>query len=311
MCEACGSCKVIQAMMHISRSVSSSRTSRLMDAMMDAASVFLDRVRHVDFKSLLLAALPFLLYLFVFKYYAFLRDYTGMSALTQPNRHILPKMEEAIFQCLPHKVLSAYPNLVLDLMAAVPYLIHFPLPVMFAVYLGVFTRRRRHVYGFLWCAGWVNFLAVIVQFVFPTAPPWFTDSAVFDAAGNLVSSAPNEAGFQRLDQFFGVQMFHNIYSASPVKFGAMPSLHVAWPAIILFCKPWISVRVGVVHLVWIVWAALYSNHHYGVDALAGIALALLVNLCMVRIWCPFDPPSIFAKEDDEIIPTHIHRTRHA
>lgn len=286
-----------------------SRASRFMDTMMDVVTLCTEKLSRFEWKSVVIAAAPFLGYLFVFKYYDFLRDYTGMSQLTQPNRFILPKMEEAIFFCQPHKLLSKYPNLFLDLFAAVPYLVHFPLPLLFVIYLALFSRRRRHIYGFLWCAGWVNFLAVLVQFTFPTAPPWFTDSAVFDDQGNLLSSAPNEAGFERLDNAFGMKMFHNIYSASPVKFGAMPSLHVAWPAIILFCKPWISMRVGILHLVWIVWAALYSNHHYGVDALAGIALALLVNICMVRIWCPFDAPSIFSKDDEEVIPTHVHRSK--
>lgn len=244
-------------------------------------------VLQAEWRNILLAASPFLMYLFVFKYYAFLREYSGMSEITKPNYQILPYLEETVFQCQPHRKLAAYANPVFDFLAAIPYLVHFPLPAFFGIYLYVVPHRRKQLYSFLWCAGWVNFLAVIVQFVFPTAPPWFTDSAVFDESGHLISVANNEAGFERLDILFNMKLFHNIYGASPVKFGAMPSLHVAWPTIILVCKPWFSDTVGILHVVWISWAALYSNHHYGVDAMAGIFLVFFVNYCMTRIYCPF------------------------
>eukprot|EP00050_Salpingoeca_kvevrii_P020736 m.102222 g.102222 ORF g.102222 m.102222 type:complete len:283 (-) comp8992_c0_seq1:159-1007(-) len=256
-------------------------------------------IRRIEFRKLLLALSPFIGYLFIFKHYQFLRDYSGMSDINPPNMEVLPWLEQSIFQCLPHKVLSQHTSIFLDLMAAIPYLIHFPLPLLFTIYLALQPRRRRQIYPFLWCAGWVNFLAVINQFVFPTAPPWFKDSAIFDENGDLIYSAPNEAGFARLDAYFGMQMFHNIYGASPVKFGAMPSLHVAWPAIILVCRPWVSMRFGIFHLVWITWAALYSNHHYGVDALAGILLTFFVSYCMVHVYCPWRPTSIFLPEDEQ------------
>lgn len=261
----------------------------------------LSHMKAVQWLHLLLAAAPFLSYLLVFKYYAFLRDITGMTNRTPPNLDLLPAMELVVFHCLPHKLFAKLACIPLDLLAAVPYLIHFPLPVLFIVYLYLNPRRRRHIFPMLWCAGWVNFLAVLFQFTFPTAPPWFVDSAVFGENGNLVSVGNNEAGFERLDTLFGIKLFHSIYGASPVKFGAMPSLHVAWPAIILVCRPWFSTRFGVLHLVWISWAALYSNHHYGVDAIAGIALAFLVNLAMLKIYCPFKPVSMFL-EDEEAFP---------
>lgn len=253
----------------------------------------------VEWKNLLVGAAPFLGYLLIFKYYNALRDATGLSEMIKPNRELLPWLDQSIFQCLPHRVLSAHPNTVLDVLAAIPYLIHFPLPVLFALYLYVNVRRRRQIYAFLWCAGWVNLLAVIVQFLFPMAPPWFTDTAVFDDHGSFVRSGNNEAGFERLDNLMQMHMFHNIYGASPVKFGAMPSLHVAWPAIILVCKPWFSTHFGVFHVVWIAWAAMYSNHHYAIDAVAGILLAVVVNVCMVRVYCPFPPVSIFTSDDDD------------
>ena len=54
-------------------------------------------------------------------------------------------------------------------------------------------------------------ISVVIQFLSPTAPPWFNDSAVFDEHGNVLSSAPNEAAFQRVDALLGFPCFHNIY----------------------------------------------------------------------------------------------------
>ena len=164
---------------------------------------------------------------------------------------------------------------------------HFPLPFLYLLYLLVGEDRRKQVFSFMWCAGWVNLVAVIIQFIFPTAPPWFVDSAVYDNEGHFIKSAANEAGFHRLDALLGHHFFRKIYSASPLKFGAFPSLHVAWPAIILVNQPWISKKFAWLHVIWIVWAALYSNHHYGVDALGGIILVFIVNFSMIKIWSPF------------------------
>jgi membrane-associated phospholipid phosphatase len=261
----------------------------------------------VEWKNIAISASPFIGYLLIFKYYATLRQITGLDEFNKPNSDILPWLDQAIFQCLPHRLLSTHPNFVLDVLAAIPYLIHFPLPVLFALYLYLNHRRRRQIYAFLWCAGWVNLLAVIVQLLFPTAPPWFTDSVVYDENGQFVSSGNNEAGFERLDKLLDIKMFHNIYGASPVKFGAMPSLHVAWPAIILVCKPWVSSQFGIFHVVWIAWAAMYSNHHYAIDAVAGILLALTVNICMMRVYCPFPPVSIFRPDDDDARPRPAFR----
>uniref|UniRef100_UPI0037545EC2 phosphatase PAP2 family protein n=1 Tax=Salmonella sp. s51933 TaxID=3160127 RepID=UPI0037545EC2 len=70
------------------------------------------------------------------------------------------------------------------------------------------------------------------------------------------------------------------------KFGAVPSLHVAWPTIVLVSEPWISERFAKLHVLWITWAALYSNHHYGIDAMGAIALVFTVRF-FAGIWSPF------------------------
>ena len=128
---------------------------------------------------------------------------------------------------------------------------------------------------------------MVIQSTFPTASPWFVDSAVLDAHGDVILEGPNEAGFHRLDKLFKITLFQNIYGHSPLKFGAFPSLHVAWPMVVLLNHPWFGKKVASIHVVWITLAALYSTHHYLIDAIAGILLVVLIRVCMIKIWSPF------------------------
>ena len=214
-----------------------------------------------------------------------LRSISGLDSLIPPNIHLLPMLERALcFGYLPHRILSSYANPFFDIVAAIPYLIHFPLPVLYLIFLIV--KHPRLVLHYVWLAGWVNFSAVLIQFLLPTAPPWFADSAVFDSSHRLISALPNEASFQRVDALFGISLFHGIYSRSPVKFGAFPSLHIAWPALIAIFKPPFGSKLAVFHVMWIALAALYSTHHYVVDALGGIALVCTISY-LVKLTNPF------------------------
>lgn len=245
------------------------------------------KIRQVPFKKIAVIALPFLCYFLLYFNYSLFRTIIGLGKVTRPNYTFLPWLEVLIFHCYPHQILAGFAHPLLDIVAAVPYLVHFPLPALFAIYKVATTRRIHGLFPFVWCAGWVNLLSTIIQFLFPTAPPWFVDSVVFSPDGSILKFAANEAGFHRLDAILGVPFFHSLYSASPLKYGAMPSLHVAWPAIVLVSGPWISERFAMFHIAWITWAALYSNHHYGVDAIAGIFLVFLVNFMMRKVWSPF------------------------
>ena len=264
-----------------------------------------NQVKEVPVRKLLVALLPFLCYLMVFKYYKDLRSYTNLEELTPPNFYVLSEIESSIFFFHPHRIVSKLANPVFDLLAAIPYLFHFPLPFLFAFYLILSPKKRPALYPYLWCAGWVNLLAVLFQATFPTAPPWFVDSAVLDEHGTVIFEVPNEAAFRRIDRFFGISLFHGIYSKSPVKFGAFPSLHVAWPVVVFLNHPWGGWRVGGTHIVWITWAALYATHHFFIDALGGMLLVVLVRQSMMRVWSPFPELEKVLAQQEATLPTTV------
>jgi hypothetical protein len=72
-------------------------------------------------------------YLLVFKNYMAVRALLGLPAAVVPNTWLLPTLERAIFGCLPHRVWGQFASFSLDVLAAVPYLVHFVLPVAFAL----------------------------------------------------------------------------------------------------------------------------------------------------------------------------------
>lgn len=244
-------------------------------------------LRKVPVLKVLLAVLPYIGYLLLFSFNQQLRHLTHLDVLSKPHYVILSKVERTLFFCYPHRVLSHLSNPLFDVIAAVPYLVHFPLPFLFAFYLAISEKRRGAFMPFMWCLGWVNFVAVLIQTTFPTAPPWFTDSAVFDKYGQLVYESPSEAGFSRIDAMLHVSIFHALYSTSPLKFGAFPSLHVAVPMVIFLNHPWLGKKFAGAHVILILLSAIYITHHYLVDALGGILLVCIVRLCIKKVWSPF------------------------
>ncbi|MDQ6257861.1 hypothetical protein NO275_08405, partial [Campylobacter jejuni] len=71
----------------------------------------------------------------------------------------------------------------------------------------------------------------VIYYVYPAAPPWYVQLHGFDF---LASTPGNTGGLERFDAFFGVDIFHSLYSKSSNVFAAMPSLHSSYPLIVLF-----------------------------------------------------------------------------
>lgn len=258
---------------------------------------FLLELRKIPLCKILLAIVPYVTYLILFSTNKEIRHLTHLDEISEPHIIVLSRVEETLFFCHPHRVLSSLANPVFDMIAAIPYLFHFPLPFLFAFYLAISENRRDATLPFIWCVGWVNVIAVAIQTTFPTAPPWYTDSAVLDSNGDLIYESPSEAGFSRLDKLLGISLFHSLYSTSPLKFGAFPSLHVALPMVVFLNHPWLGKKFGAFHVVLITLSAIYITHHYLIDALGGILLACIVKYSMIKIWSPF--PELKVKTGDK------------
>jgi hypothetical protein len=164
-----------------------------------------------------------------------------------------------------------------DVIAGVTYLLYV------AIYIGLtmvlFFRRdvvRAHTFarGFLV----VNLLGFITYAVYPAAPPWYITQHGLGAAS--VTAAPSAAGALRVDALLGTHLFANTYSHSAAVFGAVPSLHVAYPALaMLLVRKTSSLRWArgptTVYSMLICASAIYLQHHYVIDVLIGLTYAAI------------------------------------
>ena len=251
----------------------------------------------IEWKKFILAFCPFLCYLLVFKFSSEIRHFTRLEQFRPPDYVTLPQVEKALFFCFPHRIISGLANPFLDVLAGIPYMVHYPLPFLFGFYLAISPARRAALYPYMWNVGWVDLCAILFQIVFPSAPPWYSDHTVFDFDGNVVYEVTGEAEFYRLDYLLHYPFYRTIYSQSPFKWGAFPSLHVALPAIVMVNHPWGGLKFGIIHVVWISFAAMYATEHYLIDIIAAVMLVLVVRYSILRIWSPF--PELDNNDEDK------------
>jgi inositol phosphorylceramide synthase catalytic subunit len=169
-----------------------------------------------------------------------------------------------------------------DVFFAVPYTAFWMIALGYGAFL--FFTDRPGMTRYLWTLAGVHAVAFVIWLAFPAAPPWYIQA---HGCGIDINALPNAAGLTRIDALFGIHYFADFYSRAPTVFGAMPSLHCAFPMIGLVAA-WQSagLRERMVHLAYVLWmlsASVYLDHHWLLDGLAGIALVLLVYLAIVRV----------------------------
>ncbi|MCX2496097.1 phosphatase PAP2 family protein [Pedobacter sp. PF22-3] len=162
----------------------------------------------------------------------------------------------------------------LDVLTGFFYLMWVPVPLAFATYL--FFKNKEQFVWFSLTFVWVNLLGFVVYYAFPAAPPWYVQEHGFEF---IAKTAGNTAGLARFDDYFGLTLFHGIYSKGSNVFAAMPSLHSSYPVIVLYYG--LKNRLGKINIFFFtvmlgIWfSAVYTSHHYTLDVFAGLLCALL------------------------------------
>jgi inositol phosphorylceramide synthase catalytic subunit len=168
---------------------------------------------------------------------------------------------------------AANHNAVADFMSGLFYINWMPVPLGFAVYL-YFSNRKLFLHFSLTFL-LVNLLGFIIYYVHPAAPPWYVSQYGFVLNLHTPGSA---AGLARFDQLIHLNVFGSIYSKNSNVFAAIPSLHCAYPVIVLYY----GIKAGCRRAKWFfglfmvgIWvSAIYSGHHYTIDVILGIFCAL-------------------------------------
>ena len=145
------------------------------------------------------------------------------------------------------------------------YASHYFVPLAVAILL--WYRSRSHYWPFVIGFILVAYIGFVIYIFFPAAPPWWATKY-----GYLVDQPVNlPASF--------VAMSSLTSHIGPNKVAAMPSLHMSFPTYsALFC-----VHVWGKKYIWLFafplcvgFSTIYLGHHYIIDLLAGMLLALSV-----------------------------------
>jgi phosphatidylglycerophosphatase A len=174
----------------------------------------------------------------------------------------------------------------LDRLCAIPYGTFIGVAIAFAIYLYVTDYPAMKRFG--WTFLLVNLCGFVTYHLYPAAPPWYfhTHGCVADLSTHA-SEGPNLA---RVDAWLGVPYFAGLYGRSSNVFGAVPSLHVSYPMLVLlFGWPRFGAlgrTLSVAFLVSMCFAALYLDHHWVIDVAMGLSYTLVVHRAVLRFTEP-------------------------
>ena len=215
----------------------------------------------------ILAIAPYIMYLIIMGLNSKLHILAGNS-----DAHLvynISYMEYKLLGFHPNNLVSSLSWMPFDFLAALPYLIHYILPVVYPVYLAVQGRLDDIIrfYHLLCCFLWLQY---VIWYFFPTAPPWYYDNLYeYETKGYTPPFHEQHhegCAFRRVDEAIGYPLFFNIFASNPAPFGAFPSGHVAWPASICATHPPLG-NACWIYVLHMSWAAMYSCHHYISDIL--------------------------------------------
>ncbi|MGA0257376.1 MAG: phosphatase PAP2 family protein [Saprospiraceae bacterium] len=238
---------------------------------------------------------PFFIYLI---FYSSLR---ALGRINPLNIHIedLYKLEVQLFginhegtRISVNEYFMEHAHALLDLFAGSFYITWVPFPIFFA-FIVFFSKKPKIAFDF-WIAFFIaNIFGFLGYIIYPAAPPWY----YFEYGNELINTVPcNAAGLARFDDMLGINMYRAMYSQGTNTFGAIPSMHAAFPLLLVyyslkFKNHWLT-ALFTLSLIGIWFGAVYSAHHYVIDMILGIVCGilgliiteLLVNRKFVPYW---------------------------
>lgn len=174
----------------------------------------------------------------------------------------------------PNEFWNHLHHALLDVLTGFFYLMWVPVPLLFAAYL--FFKNKHQFLRFSLTFLWVNLLGFVLYYLYPAAPPWYVVDHGFEF---IPDTKGNMGGLSRFDTYFSISLFRSIYAKGSNVFAAMPSLHSAYPVILVYYGwktrlNWLNAFFVVLTLgIW--FAAVYNSHHYVLDVLMGLLCAVI------------------------------------
>jgi hypothetical protein len=169
-----------------------------------------------------------------------------------------------------------------DILTGLFYVNWISVPISFAIY--IYVKNKQQFLHYSLAFFFVNLIGFSIYYFHPAAPPWYVSNYGFKLDLHV---SPGLAGLSRFDHLTGIPVFHSIYSRNSNIFAALPSLHCAYPVVILFYS--LKNKLGLFSLfatifmfgIW--FSAVYSGHHYVTDAILGVTCAVLGLLIFEKV----------------------------
>jgi inositol phosphorylceramide synthase catalytic subunit len=185
---------------------------------------------------------------------------------------------------IPAEWLQRHTSPILDVPCGLAYFAFMYQSFLVAGWLYFVDERRtaRFTWAFLIC----NAIGIVCELLFPTAPPWYV--AQYGLGPVRLDAVASAAGAARFDAIFGIHYFASFYARSKDVFGAMPSLHVAYPTLVLLAvwslrRRWLLIFAAAFTAL-MAFAAVYLNHHYVLDVIAGLLTAVVAHGLSGLLW---------------------------
>ncbi len=171
-----------------------------------------------------------------------------------------------------------------DYLAWLGYLSHFVVTLAFAAFFYFVDRERFHRFAMLVVT--VSVAAFATYFVIPAVPPWLASrQGALPHTTRVEYEVWSHLGLPGIARVFN----GSTQLANPV--AALPSLHAAWPLLVLLFI-WPTARRGrwvfLGYLVFMTAVLVYGAEHYVSDILLGFAYALIVFWAWNRHWAHRD-----------------------
>lgn len=174
----------------------------------------------------------------------------------------------------PNEYLVNNTEVVSDFLSGIFYLTWVPLPMMYCIYLFFTDKRMLLIFSATFLLA--NIIGFTIYYLYPAAPPWY----IANFGTEVDFSIPgNAAQLLRFDDIIGYPLFEKMYNKNANVFAAIPSLHSAYPVVLLYFaskkKKWWLTALCIIEVIGIWYAAVYSMHHYIIDVILGAFCAII------------------------------------
>lgn len=190
----------------------------------------------------------------------------------------------------------------LDLLSGNLYVLHFALPLVLGWVYWHTTNDRPGFYKFVYTLMTLNALALTTFMLYPAAPPWYVyDFGFTQPEPNSAFWGTSAGRMIDIDRMLGVDFFTTLWGKFNANhFAAIPSLHGAYPLVLVFFAykkikrglPWLLLYPAAV---W--FAAVYLNQHYLIDLIIGALYIPVAYFIATHVLYP----NLFAKFVEPII----------